>query len=174
MLYSLTMFSKLCLLSEKAMRKQLSSMSPGGLILVLSLLLSANSIAIAKPVIFNCSCIAGPGDIVNLQGYDLDEATTVMCATNDGVAESLKIVNRGNNVLHVQLPAKSGLYAITVQRGSESSNTVFPNRAKPMHFDTTSVAPNGLFRVYGRNLCAPHCEPQVSLLGDDKIFKATV
>ncbi len=174
MLYSLTMFSKLCLSGQTAMRKRLFSIVFAGLFLALVTDLSLRSPAIAKPVILNCSRIAGPGDIVNLQGHDLDGATAVMCSVNDGAAESLTIVNRGNNVLHVKVSSQAGLYAITVQNHGDASNTVFPNRANPMHFDTTTVASGGIFRIFGRNLSAPNFTPRVYLLGEKGSYDATI
>lgn len=174
MLYSLTMFSKLCLHSQTAMRKRLFSIESVGLLLALAIILCAPPTAHAKPTIFNWSCIAGAGDIVNLQGHDLDGTTAVMCSVNDGDAESLPIVNRGNNILHVRMPLKLGLYAISVRKGSEVSNTVFPNRASVMHFDTPEVSPNGSFRIFGRNLCVDRSHPEVIFVNGGKRYPATV
>lgn len=174
MLYSLTMFAKLCLFGQTAMSKRFFSIVFVGAFLSLTIFLSTALCAAAKPVIFNCSCIAGPGDIVNLQGSDLDGATAVLCSVNDGAPQSLKIVNSGNNILHVRMPEKLGLYSIKVRKGSEVSNAVFPNRASVMLFDTPEVAPGGIFRIYGRNLCVAHSHPEVIFVSGGKKYSATL
>lgn len=174
MLYSLTMFAELCLYEQTAMRTRFSLIVSVGAFLSLAIILSTSLSASAKPVIFNWSCIAGPGDIVNLQGSDLDGTTAVVCSVGDGAPQSLKIVNRGNNILHVKMPEKLGLYSIKVRKGAEVSNTVFPNCASVMLYDTPEVSPRGLFRIYGRNLCVSHLHPEVIFVNGRKKYPATI
>ena len=130
--------------------------------------------AYARPEILNWSNIAGPNDVVNLQGDDFGARSTVWCSTTGGAAKQLPIINWGNNVLHFRLPSVLGLYGVFVRKGDEVSNTVYPNRANPMHFDTPEAAAGGSFRIFGRNLFVAGCTPKVTLVSRYNNFNATI
>jgi hypothetical protein len=147
------------------------------LILALAYLAAFPPGAHGEPVIFNWSNIAGPEDIVNLQGHDFGNNPTVWCSTNGGPQVQSPVVNSGNGVVHIKMPATPGLYELHVKNGSSPSNTVYVNRARPMHFDTPEVAAGGGFRIFGRNLynmSASGFKPQVKFLSGDKVYGSTV
>jgi hypothetical protein len=130
--------------------------------------------ALATPVIFNWSSIAGPGDIVNLQGHDFGKCPEVWCSTNGGPAVQSTVVNSGNDIVHVKVPSLRGLYGLYVKNGSSISSTVYVNRANPMHLDTPEVSAGGRFRIFGRNLCIPGAMPQVKFVSGNNSYNATI
>jgi Pectate lyase superfamily protein len=142
--------------------------------LSLIVLSSFASVACANPVIINFSNIAGAENIVNLQGNDFGDHPTVWCSTNGAKAVQTPVINGGNGVLHIRMRSPLGLYCVSVKNGSAASNTVYLNRAKPMHFDTPEVSPTGQFRIFGRNLHAAGFRPQVTFMSRSKNYNATV
>jgi hypothetical protein len=144
------------------------------LALSLIFLSSFATTALANPVIINWSNIAGADNIINLQGHDFGNRPSVWCSTNGGKAVQTPLINGGNGVLHVRMPSQLGLYSVSVRNDSSVSNTVYLNRANPMHLDTPEVIAGSQFRIFGRNLSASGFTPQVTFVNQTKSYQATV
>jgi len=130
--------------------------------------------ATAAPVILNSSSIAGSGDIIAIQGSGFGTTPTVWCTTNGGAAAQLSVLNSGNGVVQFALPSPLGLYGVYVMNGATASNTVYPNQANPMHFDTDQVTSGGTFRIFGRNLYLGSGSPRVDFVSGANSYTATV
>ncbi len=123
------------------------------LALLLGCLITSLAHLSAQPVILNWSTDVTPSDIVTLQGDGFAANSTVWCSLNRGTATQLTVYNNGDGILQAQLPTGNmALYGVYVKNGAQTGNTVYLNRANPMHFDTPEIAPGGTFRIFGRNL----------------------
>ena len=120
-------------------------------------------VAVNAPVIFNSSISGKPRDVIYLQGARFGSSPKVFLSPPLKPAVQIPIINKGNNYIAAQIPGSKpfGLYAFRVFNGKNYSNTIYLNQAHGMSFDTPEVAPNGAFRLFGRNLLLPGATPTV-------------
>jgi hypothetical protein len=144
------------------------------LVITLAFVFWMHPSAFAAPVVFNYSSIANPKDVINIQGQNFTENCSVWCSTNGGAPKKLSVINRGNGILHVRMPDRLGLYALSVRDGKASSAPFYPNRANPVHFDSPEISAGGSMRIFGRNLNVSGFAPQVVFERNGRSFAATI
>ncbi|MDB5819432.1 MAG: hypothetical protein JWQ11_3072, partial [Rhizobacter sp.] len=122
----------------------------------------------AAPLIFNASDSARAGDLVSIQGARFGDSPKVTIENaSGGNVQTLAVVNKvGTSWLTVELPSSaSGALMLRVNNGASSSLAVPLNAAVAHHLDTTTLSPNGVFRVFGRNLMLTGFTPVVRIGG---------
>ena len=119
--------------------------------------------AASTPIIFNHSISSNPGDVIGVQGTMFGSNPQVFLSQSTNKTRQLRTVNKGNNFTAVEIPKDEpfGLYKIQVVNGTSYSNVVYLNQAHGMSFDTPEIAPNGKFRIFGRNLLLSGATPSV-------------
>jgi len=106
----------------------------------------------AAPIIFNSSTMAGPGDIINLQGQYFGERPRVLCSIDGARPIGLSVVNHSDGIVHARLPATSGLYKLWIKDGAHQSNCIAINQPRAMHATVSEVSTQQKLTIYGRNL----------------------
>ncbi len=122
----------------------------------------------AAPKIFNVSSSAQPGDIISIQGANIDSASQAWLAGAAlSAATQLTVVNRvGQTWMAAQLPNSwTGALVLWISNSHGASRAVALNGAVPTHLDALQLVPGGAFRVIGRNLLAPGFNPSVTVDG---------
>src|SRR5258706_2959024 len=122
----------------------------------------------AAPKIFNASSSAQPGDVISLQGVNIDSTSQAWLAgATLSAATQLTVVNRvGQTWMAAQLPNSwSGALVLWISNSHGASRAVTLNGAIPTHLDALQLVPGGAFRVIGRNLLAPGFNPSVTVDG---------
>ena len=109
--------------------------------MTISLVLGVSTCSAAdRPVIFNYSKIAGPGDVVNLQGHAFGDKPEVWCSINNTKAAKLQVVNLGNNVVHAKLPVSAGHYQLQVKNANLASDFIDINQSRPMYAESQEAS----------------------------------
>lgn len=116
----------------------------------------------AKPVIFNTSISAKPGDVIGLQGH-FSSSAQVWLSVGASAKIRLPAINQMAGYVSVQIPTNQPLvqYSVQVYDQNSYSKAIYINQALGMSFDTPEVAPNSTFRIFGRNLLLPGAKPTV-------------
>ena len=122
----------------------------------------------AAPRIFNASSSAQPGDIISIQGANIDSTSQAWLAgATLSAATQLTVTNRvGQTWMAAQLPTSwTGALVLWVSNSHGASRAVALNGAVSTHLDALQLVPGGAFRVIGRNLLAPGFNPSVTVDG---------
>lgn len=125
-----------------------------------------------KPVIFNYSEGAIPGEVIGIQGANFNESSELWYAAVTGKEETLKpehpleVVSRSDNYIAAVLPDEKvltggTLIAVWVKNEADQSNPVFINQARVMTVEFEEIMPGTVFRLFGRNLFYPGQRPKV-------------
>ncbi|WP_158712871.1 glycosyl hydrolase family 28-related protein [Parabacteroides pacaensis] len=128
-----------------------------------------------KPVIFNSNEAVRPGEAFNLQGSGFGENAELWMSLVKGNEKELtpsfpvEVIGRSGNSITGVLPgnAKTGqndLIAVWVKNGNTLSNPVYLNRARAVTLEFEEIMPGYVFRVFGRNLFLPGCNPVVTFI----------
>ena len=120
-----------------------------------------------SPKIFNASQEARGGDIITIQGANLDRSTVVRLEAPDGSTTNLQIVNRvGDLQISVQLPPTLvDPVVLRLKNDNGTSGTSRLNAARPQHIDATRIVPGGRVRLFGRQLKVAGHEPRLTVDG---------
>ncbi|WP_269523308.1 glycosyl hydrolase family 28-related protein [Coraliomargarita parva] len=141
-------------------------------------LCAASPIALlaSTPLVFTHTKHALPGDVIILQGADFIQGSDLPEVwideiTGDSDAPTTEIrmpevLSYSESFIHVRIPfsLNEGLYAVTVQCGSDQSDPVWINKAEPwqiLDLAGTEIDPNRSFRISGWNLDLDGATPQV-------------
>ncbi len=133
--------------------------------------LSPGSVDLA-PKIFNATREARGGDIISIQGTNLDSSTVASLEGPNGTSTNLPIVNRVEGVqLSLQLPNSLIDPVLLKLKNDNGTSDVLPlNAASPQTLDATRLVPDGRFRLFGRSLKVVRHEPQVTIDGQPAII----
>jgi hypothetical protein len=121
-----------------------------------------------RPVVFNAPASSRPGDVVGLQGAFFGDAPVVSLKGTGGQADVvLPLLNTfGTGWLSFKIPKEaSAALKVTVSNGLASSEPVVLNGARAYHLDALAIAPDGAFRVFGRNLVVAGFVPSLVVNG---------
>lgn len=120
-----------------------------------------------EPKIFNAPVQAGAGDIVSIQGANLDAATEAYLGAPGTRTAPLAIVNRVPGMqVSVQLPTSlPSPLVLHLENKAGSSVGIKINAALPRHLDATHLVPGGRFRVFGLNLKVAGSTPSIKIAG---------
>jgi hypothetical protein len=122
----------------------------------------------AAPLVFNASDSAKPGDLVTIQGARFGDAPRVTLENaTGGNLQTLAVVNKvGTSWLTVAIPSNAtGALMLRVNNGASPSAAIALNAAVAHHLDTTTLSPDGAFRVFGRSLMLAGYTPVVRIGG---------
>ncbi len=119
------------------------------------------------PKIFNATREAKGGDIISVQGANLDASTVASLEGPNGTSTDLPVVNRVKGVqLSLQLPKTLVDPVLLRLKNDNGTSDVLPlNAARPQNLDATRLVPNGRFRIFGRSLKVVGHEPHVTIDG---------
>ena len=120
------------------------------------------------PIIFNAPRQARGGDIIGLQGANLDSSVEVYQENREASAQTLPIVTRVGAVwIAVQLPAiLRDPVILRVRNRAGVSDPLRLNAALPRHLDATQLVPGGRMRLFGSSLLVAGSTPTVTV--DDR------
>lgn len=119
------------------------------------------------PKIFNATREAKGGDIISVQGANLDPSTVASLEGPNGASIDLPIVNRVEAVqLSLQLP-KTLVDPVIIRLKNDNgvSDALRLNAPRPQHLDATRLVTGGRFRVFGRSLKVAGHEPRMTVEG---------
>ncbi|MDR1939030.1 MAG: hypothetical protein LBQ73_11125, partial [Tannerellaceae bacterium] len=113
-----------------------------------------------KPVIFNHTESAYPGEVIGLQGDGFGTEVEIHFAEVKGDEKVLKpqkqlpVLTKSANYVAAKLPSgiPVGLYAVWVTNGQQASEPVLINLPRVMANEFDEIMPGSVFRLFGRNL----------------------
>ena len=123
-----------------------------------------------RPIIFNYSESARPGDVVYAQGanFDAESEAWLSNGQSDGARPLATVTRVGNTFVAAQVPRDwSGAMFLRVKSDKGISDPVALNGPLPYHLDAMILVPGGAFRVLGRNLLLPGRSPSIKVNGQD-------
>ena len=119
------------------------------------------------PKVFNATREARGGDVISVQGANLDASTVASLEGPNGASTDLAIVNRVVGLqLSLQLP-KTLVDPVMVRLKNDNgtSDLLRLNAARPLHLDATRLVPGGRFKLFGRSLKVAGHEPRITVDG---------
>lgn len=127
------------------------------------------------PIVFNSNEAAQPGEAFNLQGTGFGEKAGIWCSIVRGGEQlpapsfPLQVISRSDNSITGILPqpetvGQNALFVVWVKTDEGYSQPVYLNRARAVTLEYEEIMPGYTFRIFGRNLSLPGCEPQVAFI----------
>lgn len=114
-----------------------------------------------KPMIFNITESAAPGETFGLQGVGFGEEPVIWISPVSTKPvkprRKLLLLTGGDSFASSQIPASytSGQYVVWVERKGQLSNPVFLNQPRITQVEFNELMPGTICRVFGRNLSLP-------------------
>lgn len=128
-----------------------------------------------KPMVFNHNEAALPGEAFNVQGSGWSKNVELWGTVVNGNENSLspsfpiKMISADEGCVTGIFPSdmscrKNVLVAVWVKEGELYSEPFFLNRSRAVTMEFEEIMPGYVFRVFGRNLSLPGCEPIVTFI----------